>query len=799
MKYIPIILLSCAVCSGSVCHAQAVFSLTSAGQAYGKAIACDSWGNFIVAALFDNSLDCDPDPAGTVTLTSNGLIDILVAKYSREGDLLWGMSVGGATTLDAPHAVAADRSGNIYIAGYFGMEGQGPRSVDFDPSPAGQEILTTEGGFDAFLAKYDAAGNCQWALPLGAQGAVTEDRAWDVALDSIGNVYITGAFSGTVDFNPMGSANLITAAGSGFSLFLAKYDTNGNNLWAFGIPAGLIDVFSEGYSAVSVDINDTCYLSGNFRGTNVDFDPSAGGAALLTSAGLTDMFLASYMADSTINWAIRLGGAAQDIVSPSAMRTGPDQQVYLTGHFRGTADFDPRPANTYYLTCPGTDDNLFVASYNDLGALRWAFNASSSVGLDGGHRVGFDLQGNVYVTGWFQGTADFNPSVMMEYNMTAHGTGGAGDIFLAKYTNSGGFLWAFQIGAAITGSGNLSIGAGLATDSIGNAVITGKFYGTNVDFDPSLAQLLLSNLGTNAAFAAKYNPAGLLWLDDPPTGNDEYTVLLVQSEHPDGSQTFADSSAGATEPHPLTVTGDTRHETDEHRFGASAMAFDGNGDYLSAPASADWEFGAGDFTVDFWMYVRGTASYMGIFALGRNSNPDWRQFNIELTAGGAVRWHIQQNSGYVINLYSPSAVQLNRWIHVAAVRYGTEFSLYLDGRLVAASSSSASLAVYSDPLVIGRRPEFAAFNGYLEEVRVSKGIARWITDFPPPLAPYAQTTPTPTPSPRPSVTPTPTATPPATPTPAPLPATGIWGMGLLVLSITWLFFQRHNGNKLSGM
>jgi hypothetical protein len=476
----------------SVAFGQFAFSFGSSGQEYGKAIAIDGSGNPIVAALFQYTIDIDPN--GTSNLQSNGGVDVVLVKYTGSGSLVWGKRFGGTTTTDAPHGVGVDGAGNIFVTGYFGSQmTTAPQTANFNPNGGG--ALTTKSDFDAYLAKYDSNGNYRWALGLGNSGGNTEERGWDIAVDAQGNSYIAGAFHGTVDFNPRGTPNIRQLASPDAGLFLAKYDSSGINQWAIVVDARDTSVFTEAYAAVDFDAAGNVYFAGNFRGTNVNFDPQ--GSALMTSAGQTDMFLAKYTTSGTFVWAKRIGGPLQDIVSPGAMRLDNTGLPWFTGRISGTVNF-----NTGGGTNIVTGSSLFLAGYDASGQLRTAFGMPSNPG-DGGHRVDFDVQNNVYVAGWMNGTVDFDPNGT--YNVTA--VSPTADVFLAKYTNNGGFLWAFSAGAINSSQNNIC--AGLVVDAQDNAFITGQFYGTNADFDPSLTgQRLLSSVGQNDCFVAKYNANG---------------------------------------------------------------------------------------------------------------------------------------------------------------------------------------------------------------------------------------------------------------------------------------------------
>lgn len=513
MKTIPQFIIAVATVASSLAAQPSEqgyfpFSIGANGQDYGKAIAVDGDDNVLVAALYNLAVDTDPSTSGVSIVSSAGGTDMILAKYTPFGSLLWTRSMGGGGTppnIDAPHAVAVDSSNSAIVAGYFGSAAANGRASDFDPG-VGASLLTAISGYDAFLAKYDRDGSHLWALGLGDTNLLYgEERAWDLAVDEDDSIYVTGAFGGTVNVNPLfPEARWITNPGSASGLFLAKFAPGGSNVWAIGLGANLADVFTEGYSTVAVDRQGHCWLAGNFRNT-CDFDPGPG-VSSLASRGLTDIFLARYGVDGSFQAVYQAGGTGQDTVSPGAMRSD-GTNIYLTGRFGGTADFDPG-AGASHLTAVG-GNNIFVASYEGTGTLRWAFNmpTSGEVTGQGGHRVALDTAANCYVAGWSGGTTDFDPNPFSTSNLVAHSTNAA-DVFLAKYTSSGSLLWVHGFGSTNPGGSVNNIAAGLALDSEGSALITGQFCGPDADFDPSDATATLTSSGQNDCFVAKYTKNG---------------------------------------------------------------------------------------------------------------------------------------------------------------------------------------------------------------------------------------------------------------------------------------------------
>jgi hypothetical protein len=492
MKYIHLALV---LLISDISFSQFAFLYSSAGSEYGKACTVDKDTNYIEAALFANTINVNP--YGTTNLTTTGGIDVVFAKYNKSGNLIFGKRFGGNTTTDAPHGVTTDASGNIYITGYFGSTADAnPHTANFNPNGGG--TISTKSNFDAYLAKYDKNGNYLWAFGLGNTAGNTEERGWDLISDSEGNVYVCGAMKGSIDFNPLGTANIKSVIGSDVGLFLAKYNSSGINQWVMVVSANDTSVFYEAYTAVDLD-NGFVYLAGNFRGSNVNFNPN--GISTLSSSGETDMFLAKYSTAGNFIWAKRIGGASTDIISPGAMRLDKNKMPFFTGRISGTVNF-----NTSGGTNNVSGASLFLSTYDTAGVLRYAFGMQSNAG-DGGHRIAFDSQNDVYVAGWMNGTVNFNPNGT--FNVTA--VAPTADAFVAKYTSTGNFIWVNHFGAINSTENNIT--AGLAVDQMNKVYITGQLFGTGADFDPSLSgNLILSSAGLNDCFLAKYNSTdGSLW------------------------------------------------------------------------------------------------------------------------------------------------------------------------------------------------------------------------------------------------------------------------------------------------
>jgi len=443
----------------------------------------DLAGNVYLCGEFRGSnVDFDPSPA-TALHSSNGQGDAYVAKYSSTGQYIMSITIGGSN-LDKINSVGTDFAGNIYVVGYF----RGA-NVDFDPSPA-TAFLTSNGdvggdpgyGGDIFIAKYSPTGQYLWAFNVGATSL--GDNAIAVACDPAGNIYVGGYFRGSPDFDP-GPTSAILNASTGVS-FLAKFNTNGQYQWAFNFGLGDADntIFD-----LKLDANSNIYITGFFQGSNIDFDPSAA-VAPLSATGNFEAFVAKYTSAGQYVFAFKIGGFGLDTGRGIALDNSAN--IYVIGDFEGTnIDFDPS-LGTAMLSSNGASD-VFVAKYTSTGQYVWAFNAGS-----GGGEIGWNIEtdnNSVFVTGGFSGVADFNPSAAVD-NLTSNG---GADIFLARYTSTGVYECAFNVGSP-------SDDYGFDIQIAGNDrfYLAGQFQDSNVDFAPTASTFLLNSNGNSDAFLVKY-------------------------------------------------------------------------------------------------------------------------------------------------------------------------------------------------------------------------------------------------------------------------------------------------------
>ena len=438
---------------------------------YSAAVAVDAAGNVYTTGYFIGTADFNPG-AGVSNFTSLGLSDVFISKLDAAGNFIWAKRLGGISWNDGSK-LALDAAGNIYILGnFFG-------TVDFDPG-AGTANLTSAGDYDMFVCKLDAAGNYVWAKRIGNANG---DYIWAIDFDAAGNIYTAGNFYGTVDFNPnAGVFNLSSGVSQAF--FFSKWDNAGNFLWAKSIAGTNINI---GY-AIVVDAIGNEYITGGYSNT-IDFDPGVG-VFNLTSVGSQDIFVMKLDATGHFVWAKSMGGTNYDggISIEMDNATG---NIYTTGTFSGTADFNPgigvanitssafydiyiskldaagnfiwaksfagsdyeysyhinldALGNVYTCGCfPGTVDfdpgagvfnlsplgiqDIFIAKLNSAGNFVWAKAMRGSNNVGCAISLSIDAFDNIYTTGFFSNTVDFNPDAGI-FNLTAVGDA---DIFVHK-------------------------------------------------------------------------------------------------------------------------------------------------------------------------------------------------------------------------------------------------------------------------------------------------------------------------------------------------------------------------------
>lgn len=433
----------------------------------------DASGNVYYAGSFTQTTDFDPSSAVlNLTPPLAGFADVFIVKFTPSGDLIWAKQLGGNND-DNLTALAIDANNNLILAGYFFG------TSDFNPG-AGSNTLTSAGATDIFVCKLDSSGAYVWARRMGT---VSDDQAYNVAVDNAGNVITIGTFYNTVDFNPGAGVNNFTSFGD-MDIFINKLDANGNYLWNVAYGSSLMDA---GYG-ITTDASNNVYVVGGFNGT-IDFDPGAGTTSLSTG-GAMNSFLVKLTSAGALSFARAVVGF--DAGQGNTVQVDASGNIIIGGQFVGTADFD-LGAGLNYLNAVGSADQ-YLLKVTPAGNTDFVKVIGGPV-FDRINSVIVDNTNNIYTAGSFSGTLDFDPNAGVTNLVSA----GSTDCYIAKYSNLGNLTWAIRMGGT-----SADVVRSVKVESNNAIYVSGRFAGT-ADFDPTAATFSLSTAvsGTPGAYLVK--------------------------------------------------------------------------------------------------------------------------------------------------------------------------------------------------------------------------------------------------------------------------------------------------------
>jgi hypothetical protein len=310
-----------------------------------------------------------------------------------------------------------------------------------------------------------------------------------IKVDAVENIYTTGYFEGTVDFDPnSGIYNLISPP-SNQTIFVSKLDASGNLIWAKSMGGPDVEIGTS----IDIDTLGNVYTTGWFTYT-VDFDPGIG-VVNFTSNGDADIFISKLDSSGNFIWTKTMGGTGWDVGRSIAIDHSGN--VFTTGNFRLTTDFDPGPA-IFNINAIGNDD-IYISKLDANGNFIWAKALSGWAG-EIGMSVTTDFAGNVYTTGWFVYTVDFDPGIGV-FNVSSVGLQ---DIFISKLDKNGNFLCVGTMGSTTN-----DIGYSISLDKGGNIYSTGSFMGIT-DFNPSNTMMFnITPVGNTDIFISKLSQSFL--------------------------------------------------------------------------------------------------------------------------------------------------------------------------------------------------------------------------------------------------------------------------------------------------
>lgn len=218
------------------------------------------------------------------------------------------------------------------------------------------------------------------------------------------------------------------------------------------------------------------------------------------------------------------------------------------------------------------------------------------------------------------------------------------------------------------------------------------------------------------------------------SGIDGFVVLLLHGDGTDGSTTITDS---APSPHTVTAGGNAQIDTAQSKFGGASILFDGTGDVATSADSADWDFGSGNFTIDLWFRLNATGINQSLVTQWTGAGSD-RAWTFDVTSGNVLGFTARSSGAQIVNLIGVTTLSTGAWHHAAIERNGNVWTLFLDGAVEATATASGTIQNSTTALRVGARGSGATeYNGWTDEVRVSKGVARYGgSAFTPPAAAY---------------------------------------------------------------
>lgn len=426
---------------------------------------------------------------------------LLVASFCNTlhaQELKWARSAGTATT-EKGYCLTTDDSSNVYTFGTFSG------TADLDPGAGTFNLTAVSNGKSFFIQKLDSAGNFKWAVSFGSTSV--ENTPGSITLDKMNNVLVTGKLFGLMDADPGAGSNNINGSVVGSS-FTIKFNGAAEFIWARIVPG-----YSGNLGTASA-VDDSCnvYIVGDFFGS-VDFDPGAG-TFLINAINTWDVFFQKLDSAGNFMWAERIGAAMIDACTD--VEVDSLGNFYACGRYGDMVDVDPGPG-VYNL--PGGNINLFVVKCDRNGNFLAATGTTGQLGDVFAKDLVLDEQKNIYLTGRFHGTVDFNTDAATLY----FNAGATYDSYLLKLDSACTFQWAKQLKS----TGANVYGFGVDVDTAGNVYTVGSFSDSlGIVLDTGTHFLVTGETEING-FIIKRNSAGNMIWAYPLTGTDSNAIMGV--------------------------------------------------------------------------------------------------------------------------------------------------------------------------------------------------------------------------------------------------------------------------------
>lgn len=439
---------------------------TGAAELVAMSVTVDANGNVYTTGTLNGTADFDPGTGVYNLSSSNFNQDVYIQKLDAVGNFVWAKLISGSNSFTEVFGVELDNAGNVYIAGNF------DDIMDFDPGPNLNNIAPP-GDVSGYILKLDNAGNFVWVKTYGAVNAY--QGVGTLAVSGSGDCFVGGYFMGTMDFNPGAGVSNLTCLGMQ-DAYILKLDASGNYAYVKQIS---VDNFAM-ITASDLDASGNYFFGGIFSGS-IDLDP---GAATYTANAPTSTngFIAKL--DNAGNFVMGQTIDGDNYCEVNAIKIDNFQNIVIGGIFNGIYDFNPGVSINNMTSTNGFQD-AFIAKLNSSGSYSWAKQFSGTDDLIM-RALDVDVIGNIYSTGYFLGSTDFNPGTAINmFNVV-----GPVDAFVSKLDNSGNFVSANQLG------GNAEDG-GFDIKLKNNSIYSCGLFNGTADFDPSAATFNLSTASSS--------------------------------------------------------------------------------------------------------------------------------------------------------------------------------------------------------------------------------------------------------------------------------------------------------------
>ncbi len=462
---------------GSASFAQSPLYLNNLGGSSfdgGNGVVIGPNNEHFFTGTFTGTADLSPDASGG-TVTSVGGQDIYFAKYTSSGQLVWGKSIGGVSD-DEGIAMVPSNAGGLYLTGTYTSQ------ADMDPG-AGTTLVGVAGlnpnSEGTFFARYSADGNLIWARSLSGINASCFVK--DMARDAAGNLYLTGWYTGPVDFDPSGSNLIIPYIGNNADAFVAKYDGNGDMLWAHQI-GGTASTWTY-----SIDVNQggEVLVGGFHMSGTCDLDPGPGVVEHTTATGVRSGWAVKLDTDGQYLWSADLAG--DDFCAVNAVLFDDAGAAYLGGTFEGTYDLDPGAAELLSTSIGNSKDAFLIKLDGTAGTLVQAVPFQGA-GDDEVSLMTLANDGSIYFSGEFWEDTDMDPGPNTVQPL------GVLPVYFCRFSTEMDYLNHY----GWYGFGSI-FQRGMAMDAMGRMVSTGRFNET-YDFTNGFNSFELTSVGSFDAF-----------------------------------------------------------------------------------------------------------------------------------------------------------------------------------------------------------------------------------------------------------------------------------------------------------